>query len=114
MKCKDEKRKLQEVKEFEDQNEEIWAPTDRLFDKVRPVDSLLLHWDTLKLGRTLSKEERTAVQDLPQTYSDVFDAPNTRLGCTFVTQHKINRGDHPPVSLLLRRLAFWQRHKIFK
>ena len=56
----------------------------------------------------LSESEMKQVVSLIKDYSNIFMGPDGKLGCTNLTTHKIDTGDHPPIKQKQRRMPLKQ------
>ena len=61
------------------------------------------------MGSNLSTEQAEQVKDVIMEYSDVFTAPDGKLGHTTLVQHEIDTGNHHPIKQPSRRLPQAQR-----
>ena len=66
----------------------------------------------LRLGQSLSGEEKSRLRDLLLEFDDVFALDSTELGSTDVVQHRIDTGDQLPIRQPARRIPFALRQTV--
>ena len=66
------------------------------------------------LSDDLSKSQVNRFKKLLYDYQSIFNSPDGKLGCTNLTSHKIDTGNHKPIKLPPRRIPLHQQELVDK